>query len=76
MALLTTPSPHPRPTTGPSTTLEDVKTQKERAEEKRREKLEHIREQVERGELTIRKMTPEERAEQPPRPRQPKRGRR
>jgi hypothetical protein len=53
-----------------------LKTQKERAEEKRKEKLEAIREQVERGELTIRKMTPEERAAQPPRPRQAKRGRR
>lgn len=53
-----------------------MKTQKERAEEKRQEKLQAIREQVERGELTIRKMTPEERAEAPPQPRQPRRGRR
>jgi hypothetical protein len=42
-----------------------LKTQKERAEERRREKLEQIREQVESGQLTIRKMTPEERAAAP-----------
>jgi len=47
-------------------------SQKDRAEEKRREKLEHIREQVEQGQLKIRKMTKEERAANPPRRREPK----
>jgi hypothetical protein len=37
-------------------------------EEKRREKLAAIREQLESGELTIRRMTPAERALYPPRP--------
>ena len=45
----------------------------ERAEEKRQEKLDHVREQVESGELTIRKMTAEERRRYPPKPEQPKR---
>jgi hypothetical protein len=45
-----------------------VATPKERAEQKRREKLALIREQVESGELKIRQMTPAERAEHPPRP--------
>ena len=53
-----------------------MKTQKERAEERKREKLEQMKEQVERGQLTIRQMTPEERAAQPPRPREPRRRRR
>jgi hypothetical protein len=44
-----------------------VKTPKDRAEERRQEKLTAIREQVESGELTIRKMTPKERAAHPPR---------
>jgi hypothetical protein len=50
-------------------------TQKERAEAKRREKLAAIKDQVEDGSLTIRKMTEKERAAHPPRPR-PERGRR
>jgi len=50
-------------------------TQKDRAEARRREKLEEIQSQVEDGSLTIRKMTPKERADHPPRPR-PERGRR
>jgi anti-sigma28 factor (negative regulator of flagellin synthesis) len=50
-----------------------AKTQRERAEEKREEKLALIREQIEDGTLTIRQMTPEERKKDPPRPRQPKR---
>jgi hypothetical protein len=45
-----------------------MKTQKERAEEKRREKLAQIDEQVARGDLTIRKMTAKERKENPARP--------
>lgn len=50
-----------------------VKTQKERAEEKRREKLADIQDQVDRGELSIRQMTPEERKKNPPKRREPKR---
>jgi hypothetical protein len=53
-----------------------MSTQQERAEQKRREKLELIRDQVEDGSLKIRKMTPAERKEQPPRPRDEKRKRR
>jgi hypothetical protein len=43
-----------------------VSNARERAEEKRREKLAQIRQQIESGELTIRKMTPAERAKHPP----------
>jgi hypothetical protein len=43
-----------------------VKTARERAEEKRAEKLELVREQVESGSLVIRKMTAEERRRYPP----------
>jgi hypothetical protein len=52
-----------------------VSTAKERAEQKRREKLTLIREQVETGELTIRQMTPAEREKHPPRPTKPRRKR-
>ena len=52
-----------------------MKTQKERAEEKRREKLADIQDQVDRGELSIRQMTPEERKKNPPKRREPKRSR-
>jgi hypothetical protein len=45
-----------------------MKTQRERAEEKRQAKLEAIREQVDGGGLVIRPMTPEERRQYPPRP--------
>jgi hypothetical protein len=51
-----------------------MKTQKERAEERRAEKLVAIDEQVEAGTLVIRKMTARERAKNPPQPR-PERGR-
>jgi anti-sigma28 factor (negative regulator of flagellin synthesis) len=50
-----------------------MSTARERAEEKRREKLTRIREQIASGELTIRQMTPAERAEHPPRPPRPRR---
>jgi hypothetical protein len=50
-------------------------TQKDKAEARRREKLAEIKDQVEDGTLTIRKMTAKERAANPPRPR-PERGRR
>lgn len=53
-----------------------MKTQRERNDEKRREKLAAIQEQVESGTLTIRKMTPEERAANPPRPQEANRRRR
>jgi hypothetical protein len=54
-----------------------VSTQRERAEEKRKEKLKAVEEQVAEGSLTIRQMTPEERAKYPKRerPPQPKRKR-
>jgi hypothetical protein len=53
-----------------------MSSQKERAEQKRREKLQLIREQVASGQLKIRKMTAADRAKHPPRPRPEKRGRR
>jgi hypothetical protein len=49
-----------------------VKTARERAEEKRAEKLALVREQVQSGSLVIRQMTDEERQRYPPRPTQPK----
>jgi hypothetical protein len=52
-----------------------MSTQRERAERKRHEKLELIREQLDSGQLKIRQMTPAERAKHPPRPRPDKRGR-
>jgi hypothetical protein len=44
-------------------------------DQKRREKLEAIRKQLDSGELTIRQMTPAERALYPPRPAAPRRKR-
>ena len=52
-----------------------AKTQKDRADAKRQEELDLIRDQLDSGQLTIRKMTPAERAKNPPKPRPPKRGR-
>jgi hypothetical protein len=46
-----------------------VKSQKERADERRREKLASIEEQIARGTLTVRQMTPEERKAHPPKDR-------
>ncbi len=43
-----------------------MKTARQRAEEKRAEKLERVREQVDSGSLVIRKMTAEERRRYPP----------
>jgi hypothetical protein len=54
----------------------DMATQQERNEARRKEKLAQIQEQVEDGSLVIRKMTPKERAANPPRPRPAKRGKR
>jgi hypothetical protein len=50
-----------------------MKTARERAEEKRQEKLASVAEQVENGELVIRPMTEEERRRYPPPPPQSKR---
>jgi hypothetical protein len=50
-----------------------MKTARERAEEKRQEKLEFVAEQVENGELVIRPMTEEERRRYPPLPPESKR---
>ncbi len=47
-----------------------MKTARERAEEKRLEKLDAVRQQVESGSLVIRQMTDEERRRYPPRPAQ------
>jgi hypothetical protein len=52
-----------------------MSTQKGRAEQKRVEKLTLIRDQVDSGQLKIRKMTPAERKKNPPRPRPEKRSR-
>jgi hypothetical protein len=50
------------------------KTPRERAEEKRQEKLDLVREQVDDGYLVIRKMTKDERRRYPPKPDQPPKG--
>jgi hypothetical protein len=48
-----------------------MKTARERAEEKRQEKLDGVRDQVTNGSLVIRQMTEEERQKYPPRPAAP-----
>lgn len=50
-----------------------MKTQQERAAERRAQKLEQIAEQVKDGSLTVRQMTPEERERHPPAPPRPPR---
>jgi hypothetical protein len=50
-----------------------VKSARERADEKRQEKLANVAEMVQRGSLVIRKMTEEERRRYPPRPVAPRR---
>ena len=45
-----------------------MRSARERADEARLEKLEHIAKQQKDGSLTIREMTEEERAKYPPRP--------
>ena len=45
-----------------------MKTIRERQDEARRRKLEHVRRQVASGSLVIRQMTSEERAKRPPTP--------
>jgi len=49
-----------------------MKTTQERAEEKRREKLDLVAEQVANGQLVIRQMTEEERQRYPPLPSRPR----
>ena len=49
-----------------------MKTARERADEKREEKLAHIREQLASGALQIRQMTADERLRYPPRVDPPK----
>ena len=46
-----------------------MKSHRERAEEKRQQKLDAIDQQVKDGSLTIRKMTDKERKANPPKPR-------
>jgi len=53
-----------------------VKTQREKAEEKRQAKLDLVREQIRNGTLVIRQMTDEERRHYPPRTTQPEQPRR
>ena len=53
-----------------------MKTQQQRAQEKRKEKLDLISEQIKEGSLTVRKMTAAERKKFPPKPVDPKRKRR
>ena len=50
-----------------------MKTPQERAEEKRRQKLEEMQAQIRDGSLVVRKMTPDERERNPPAPPRPKR---
>jgi hypothetical protein len=50
-----------------------MRTARERAEQKRQEKLDLVREQVQNGSLMIRTMTEEERLRYPPRPAPPPR---
>jgi hypothetical protein len=51
-----------------------MKTPQERADERRRQKLAEVQEQIRSGSLVVRKMTAAERARNPPRPPRPKRG--
>jgi hypothetical protein len=53
-----------------------MKSARERAEEKREEKLELVREQVQNGSLVIRQMTDEERLRYPPKDTETKRPKR
>jgi len=43
-------------------------TPKERADQRRRDKLDEVQRQVDEGTLTVRKMTAKERGDNPPRP--------
>jgi len=57
---------------GAGNRVQGMKSQKERSEERRKEKLAEIQEQVEKGELSIRQMTPAERKANPPKERKPR----
>jgi hypothetical protein len=50
-----------------------MKSAFERQQEKKREKLAEMEQQVKDGTLVVRKMTPKEREDNPPRPAKPKR---
>jgi hypothetical protein len=50
-----------------------MKTARQRADEKRAAKLEHVQEQLQSGSLVIRQMTADERRRYPMRPPKPKR---
>jgi hypothetical protein len=50
-----------------------MKSQRERDDEKRRQKLEEIQEQIKKGSLVVRQMTPEERERDKARPSKRKR---
>jgi hypothetical protein len=52
-----------------------ARTVRQQQDRKREEKLKAVQEQVDDGSLVIRKMTAKERAENPPRPRKPKKSR-
>jgi hypothetical protein len=58
----------PQPFDAPATEGDRVKTAREQAEERRAEKLDVVREQVQSGSLVIRQMTDDERRRYPPRP--------
>ena len=51
-----------------------MKTPQERQADRRRQKLEEVEKQIREGSLVVRQMTDKERAENPVRPRDPKRG--
>ena len=72
-ALPSVPSPPVRHSPQTLARADAVKTARERAEEKRQEKLANVAEMVERGSLVIRKMTEEERQRYPPKPVAPRR---
>ena len=51
-----------------------MKSPQERQADRRRQKLEEVEKQIKTGSLVVRQMTEEERADNPVRPPQPKRG--
>ena len=51
-----------------------MKTPQERQADRRRQKLEEVEKQIRAGSLVVRQMTDEERADNPARPADPKRG--
>jgi hypothetical protein len=67
-----TDAPAPPGPDAPKRTGKPQTTARERAERKREEKLESVREEVKAGSLIIRQMTDEERARYPPRENAPR----